>query len=55
MIEVTERRGGRRTKLPDDLNESKGYWKLKEEALHRTLWITRFGRFCTLVLKQTTD
>jgi hypothetical protein len=41
--EVTIRR--RRSKqLVDDLKEKKGYWKLKEEALDRTLWRTRFGR-----------
>jgi hypothetical protein len=30
--------------LLDDLKEKKRYWKLKEEALDRTLWRTRFGR-----------
>lgn len=24
--------------LLDDFNGKKGYWKLKEEALHHTLW-----------------
>jgi hypothetical protein len=28
----------------DDLKESRGYWKLKEEALDHTLWGTRFGK-----------
>jgi hypothetical protein len=28
----------------DDLKEKRRYWKLKEEALDRTLWRTRFGR-----------
>jgi len=28
----------------DDLKEKTGYWKLKEEALDRTLRRTRFGR-----------
>jgi len=41
---VTGRRGGRRKQLLDDLKEKRGYWKLKEEALDRTLWRTRFGR-----------
>jgi hypothetical protein len=30
--------------LLDDLKEKRGYWKLKEEALDRTLWGTGFGR-----------
>jgi len=40
---MTERRG-RRHKLLDDLEETRGCWKLKEEALDRTLWRTRSGR-----------
>jgi hypothetical protein len=28
---------------------------LKEEALYRTLWRTRFGRSCGLVVRQTTE
>jgi hypothetical protein len=43
-IEMTERRGTRRKQLLDDLKEKRKYWKLKEEALDRTLWRTRFGR-----------
>ena len=31
--EVMGRQGRRRKKLLDDLQEKKGYWKLKEEAL----------------------
>ena len=42
-IEVTGRRGKRRKKLLDDLKEKRGYWKLTEEALDRTLWRTGFG------------
>ena len=30
--------------LLDDFKEKRGYRKLKEEALYRTLWRTRFGR-----------
>jgi hypothetical protein len=37
-IEMTGRRGRRRKQLLDDLKENKRYWKLKEEALDRTLW-----------------
>jgi hypothetical protein len=41
---MTGRRGRRRKQLLDDLQEKKSYWKLKEEALDRTLWRTCFGR-----------
>jgi hypothetical protein len=41
-IELTERRGIRRRKqLQHDLKEIIGYWKLKQEALDRTLRRTR--------------
>jgi hypothetical protein len=36
-IEITGRRERRRKQLLDDLKEQRRYWKLKEEALHRTL------------------
>jgi hypothetical protein len=42
-IEVLGRRG-RRCKLLDDLMETRGCCKLKEEALDYTVWRTRFGR-----------
>ena len=49
-------RGGRRCKqLLDDLKEKRIYWKLKEEALERTLWRTRFGRGYRPVIRQTTE
>ena len=35
------------------LKESRGYWNLKEEALDRTVWRTRFGRGHGPVLRQT--
>ena len=44
QIEVTRRRGRRRKKLLDDLNDKTGYCQLKEEALDRTMWRNRFGR-----------
>jgi len=44
QIEVTRRRGRRRKKLQDDLNDSRGYCELKEEALDHTVWRNRFGR-----------
>jgi hypothetical protein len=37
------RRGRRRKQLLDDLKKKIRFWKLKEEALDRTLWRTRFG------------
>jgi hypothetical protein len=41
-IEVKGRRGRRRMHLVIDLNEEKGYWKLKEEALDRLIWRTGY-------------
>jgi hypothetical protein len=46
-IEMTGRRGRRRNQLLDDLKEKRRYWKLKEEALDRTLWRTRWKRLRT--------
>ena len=40
-IEVTGRRGRRRRQLLDDLNETNGYWKLKEEAMDPAIGRTR--------------
>ena len=42
--EVTRRRGRRRKKLLDDLKDRRGYCKLEEEALDRTMWMNHFGR-----------
>jgi len=39
---MTGRRGRRSKQLLDDLNERREYWKLKETALDRILWGTRF-------------
>jgi hypothetical protein len=50
-IEVTGRRGRRRMKLLNDLKERTGYWKLKEEALDRTLCRTQSGRAYGPVVK----
>jgi hypothetical protein len=41
---VTGRRGGRCKQLLDDVKEKRGDWKLKEEAVDRTMWRTRVGR-----------
>jgi hypothetical protein len=54
-IEMTGRQGRRRKQLLDDPVEKRGYWKLKEEALDRTLWRARFGRGYGLVVKQTKE
>jgi hypothetical protein len=45
------RQGIRRKQLPDDRKETKRCWKLKEEALDRTLWRTRVRRGCGRVVK----
>jgi len=39
-----EKRRRRRKQLLDDLKEKRRYWELKEAALDRTHWRTRFGR-----------
>jgi hypothetical protein len=54
-IEMTGRRGRRRKQLLDDLIEKRRYWKLKEEALDRTLWRTDFGRGYGPVVRQTAE
>jgi hypothetical protein len=54
-IEMTGRRGRRRKKLLDDLKEKTGYWKLKEEAVDRTLCRTCFGRGYGPVVRQTAE
>jgi hypothetical protein len=50
---MTGRRGRRRKQLLDDVKEKRRYWKLKEEALVRTVWRTRFGRDYGPVVRQT--
>jgi hypothetical protein len=52
-IGVTGRRRGRRQQLLNDLKEKTGYSKLIEEALHDTVWRTRFGGGCGPVVRQT--
>jgi hypothetical protein len=54
-IEMIGRRGRGRKQLLDDLKEKRRHWKLKEEALDRTLWRTRFGRGYGPVVRQTTE
>ena len=52
-IEVTGRQGRRRRKLLDDLKERRGYSRLKEEALDRTVWRDCFGKGFGPVVRQT--
>jgi hypothetical protein len=54
-IEMTGRRGRRRKQLVEVFKEKKRYCKLKEEALDRTLWRTRFGRGYGPVVRQTAE
>jgi hypothetical protein len=42
---------GRRKRILDDVKEKRAYWKLKEEAVDRTVRRTRFGRGCGLVVR----
>ena len=53
-IEGTGRRRRRRKHQPDDLTETKRCWKLKAEALDRTLWRTRFGKGYEPAVRMTT-
>jgi hypothetical protein len=43
-MEVTGLQCRRCKQLLDGLKETRGYWKLKEEALNRILWRTRSGK-----------
>jgi hypothetical protein len=54
-IEMIGRRGRRCKQLLDDIKEKRRYCKLKEEALDRIVWRTRFERGCGPVLRQTTE
>jgi hypothetical protein len=55
VAEVMGRRGIIYKQLLDDLKGTRIYWKLKEEALDRTLWRTLFGRGNGPVVRQTTE
>jgi hypothetical protein len=52
-IEVTRRRVRRRKKPLGELQEKRRHSKLKEEALDRTPWKTRFVRGFGPVVRQT--
>ena len=54
-IEVTGRRGRRRRKLLDDLEDRRGYCHLKEEAVDRTMWRAGFGRGFGSVVRQNNE
>jgi len=54
-LEMTGRRERRGKQLLDDLKDRRRYCKLKEEALDRALWRTRFGRGFGHVIRQTTE
>ena len=47
------KRGKRRKPLLGGLKETRGYRKLKEETMDRTLWRTHFGRGYGPVVRQT--
>jgi hypothetical protein len=53
--EITGTQRRRRKQLLDGLKETSGCWKLKEEALDRTVRRTRFGRGYGLVVRQTAE
>ena len=52
---MTRRHGRRRKKLLDDLKDRRGYSHLKEEAVDRTMWRTRFGGGIGPVIRQTAE
>jgi len=54
-IEVTGGRGKSRKQLQGDLSKTRGFWKLKEDALDHALWRTGFGRGYGPVVRQTVD
>jgi hypothetical protein len=54
-FDVKGRRGRRHRELLDDLKETRGYWKFKNEALDRTVCRTGFGRGNGPVVRQTAE
>ena len=44
--EVTGRLGKRRKQQLDDFTEKRGYWKMKEKAVDRSVWRIGFVRTC---------
>ena len=54
-IQVAGRRGRRRKQLLHDFKKKRGYCKLKEEAVDRTVWGTRRGRGCGPVVRHIAE
>ena len=54
-MEVARRRGRRRKKLLDNHKDRRGYSRLKEEALDRTMWRNRFGEGFGPIVRQNTE
>jgi len=53
--EVKGRRKITSKQLLDNLQEERGSWKLKEEALGHTVWRTRLGRGYGPVVRHATE
>jgi hypothetical protein len=54
-IEVKRSRGRRRKQLLDDVKENRGYGKLKQAAVARTVWITSCVRGYGPIVRQTRE
>jgi hypothetical protein len=54
-LEVTGIRGRRCKQLLDAPKQKRGYWKLKEGTLDRTLWRTSFGRGRGTVVRRSVE
>jgi hypothetical protein len=52
---VTGRKGKRRKQLMHDPKETRGYRKIKKDALDSALWKTLFERGYGPVVRQTTE
>ena len=52
---MTGRRGIRSKQLLDEFKAKRGYWKLNEEALDRTLWRINFRKRYGPVVRQTAE
>jgi hypothetical protein len=52
---VAGRQGRGRKQILYDLKETRGYWKLKEDALYSTLCRTRFRRDYGPVVRQNAE
>jgi alpha-tubulin suppressor-like RCC1 family protein len=54
-MEVTGRQGRRCKQLQYDVKETRGCWKVNEEALGRTVWRTGYGKGYGFVVRQTAE